>query len=185
MTSSSGAIDPEEIPGLLKRANLPESVRRLNQKDFATKGARFLAYLNSGAYAKDYEDGKGVNLTGNAAVRTDLLALFAKTYALGRRATWYCSLHYLVTALDFGTDDDRAKLMRTKFLFVDWFEKDFGSDACPYTPLQRTIVEEFLATRSRNGTVTHFSSCAEWDKLRWWSSDFRGLLKDKIVDIRV
>lgn len=144
-----------------------------------------LAYLRSDAYTDDLENGVGICLTGNPAIRSDLLALVAKGLALNNRSTWFCSVHYLVQMLDNGTDEDKAKLGKHGNLFVDWFEKDFGNGECPYTYMQRAEVEEFLSARHRAGLATSFAATTAWNKLRWWSRDFIAFFEPKIVNIYI
>jgi hypothetical protein len=164
---------------------LPPSVRNFSRKDFVKHGFQALDYIASAAYVYDQANGIGICMTGNAALRGNLFPFIAKPFALARRSTWYCSVHSLQYLLEAGSDETRIHLANCETLFLDWFEKDFGNEGCPYTYTQRADIEQFLVTRLRSGFITNFSARAPWMQLKWWSRDLLEVFEPKIVDIQV
>jgi hypothetical protein len=168
----------------LEQAGIPLKVRKMTRKDFGSKGSELFDYLGSSAYAQDLSDGKGVCLSGNPAIRSDLLALMAKPAALEGRSTSLISLHGLVPTIE-NNPERREFIQRAEFVFIDLFEREFHGDGCPYTYHQRVDVEDFLLSRMHSGKATHFAASSRWNQLKWWSKDFVGLMQPKVQDIVV
>jgi hypothetical protein len=176
------AATREQLIGQLERAGIPLKIRKLTRKDFGSKAAELFDYLGSSAYADDLSDGKGVCLSGDPAIRSDLLALMAKAPALAGRSTSLISLHSLVPAIE-NNPERRDFILRAEFVFIDWFEREFKNDTPPYSYHQLCDVEDFLASRMHGGRATHFSASNRWGQLKWWSKDFLGLMQPKVQDI--
>lgn len=172
----------EAILERLEKAGIPLKVRNLTRKDFGKKGSELFDYLASPAYAEDLSEGKGVCLSGDPSIRSDLLAMMAKPAAFEGRPTSLISLHSLVPILEH-SPEKREFIMRAEFVFVDWFEREFTNATSPYSYHQICDVEDFLSTRMHAGRVTHFSACRRWNQLAWWSKDFLGLMQPKVQDI--
>lgn len=179
-----GKTDPEREVKIqrLEKAGIPLKYRKLTRKDFLPKGKILLDYLGSDAYASDLLDGRGVCLSGDPTVRSDLLAMMAKPAAIEGRSTVLISLHSLVPVLEHN-EERRALIHRADFVFIDWFEREFKSDECPYTLKELSNVEDFLASRMHQGRATHFAACRRWPQLKWYSRDFIGLMEPKVNDI--
>lgn len=156
----------------------------MTRKDFGRKAPELFDYLGSSAYASDLSDGRGVCLSGDPTIRSDLLAMMAKPAAFEGRPTALISLHALVPVLEHN-QERRDFIARTEFLFVDWFEREFNSETSPYSYNQLCDVEDFLAARMHSGRATHFAACRRWGQLKWWSRDFIGLMQPKVIDIVV
>lgn len=166
----------------LQNAGIPLKYRSLTKKDFERKGAILFDYLGSPAYAEDLAEGKGICLSGNPAVRSDLLAMMAKGSALAGRSTVLVSLHQLVPLIA-NNEERRNFITRADFVYVDWFEREFRDNACPYTFSELCDVEDFIVGRSHGNRATNFASCKRWEQLSWFSRDFLGAMSDHVIDI--
>lgn len=184
-SSARGAtpIDEEAALDRLRRANLPLRVRRLTGRDLSKPAAPALDYIRSQAYLADVQAGRGFNLAGTDPVRSDVLLLAAKGHALNGAGVWFCSLHYLIHKLGSATEDERTQLHKYQYLFVDFFEKQFGDQGCPYTLHERMIVEEFITRRFRDGFITSFTSSAPILSLTWWSRELLAQIAQQTQDI--
>jgi hypothetical protein len=166
----------------MNEAGIPLKFRSLGRKDYLPKGQILFDYLGSDAYASDVAAGRGVCLSGDPAIRSDLLALMAKATAIAGRSTVLISLHLLVSVLETN-EERRAFIQRCDFLMLDWFEREFRTDEAPYTYSQISEVEDFLVARANAARVTNFTACRRFDQLKWWSRDFLGMMEPKVVDI--
>lgn len=166
----------------LTSANLPIKINRLTRKSFGPKASLLFDYLDSEAWQEDRAKGKVICLSGNPAIRTELLQLIAKGIALAGNSAYYVTLHQLIFMLE--DDDGRRKLDRVDYVFVDQFEKDFGAGGCPYTFYQRASVEDFLSRRkAEEAKATFFATAKAWASGEWWSRDFVSEFSPMITDI--
>jgi hypothetical protein len=178
------AADREVKIQRIERAGIPLKFRKLGRKDYLPKGKILFDYLGTDAYASDLLEGRGVCLSGDPTIRSDLLALMAKSPAIEGRSTVLISLHSLLPVIE-NNEERRAFIHRADFVMVDHFEREFRSDECPYNYHQLSTIEDFLLSRMQAGKATHFAACRRWTQLKWFSRDFIGQMEPKVIDIKL
>ena len=183
--SSASGIDPEVVRDRLKASNIPLPAGTLTRALMDGNGfSDFKTYVNSGQLATDHSSGIGLNLYGNASKKSDALMLVAKMHAVGGVSSYYVTGNQLFRIVNNATDE-LAAIRRVSSLFIDWFERDFGSDERPYTLRDIICVEDFLGSRRDSGHTTHFGSHGLWNRLKWYSKDFLASYAANVVDMRV
>jgi len=170
---------------LLDTAGLPFRIGRLKQEDFPAKAGPFFEYIASEVFRDDLDEGRGLVVWGDAAIRGDLLSIACKAFALSGISTHYVTLHQLVGILTADETERRAPLARCDHLFVDWFEQAFPGDECPYTTRERAIVQEFLNGRIKGDKHNHYATNRDWQHLKWWSADFLGQHQPRTRSVNV
>lgn len=183
--SSANGIDPDTVRERLKASNIPLRAGTLTRKDLSNAGfADLNAYVGSGSFASDYAGGIGLNIYGDAHMKTDALLLLAKLHALGGSSCYYLTGNQLFRIVNNGTDE-LAAIRRVRALFIDWFERDFRGEERPYTLREIIAVEDFLTSRSDHKYATYFGTYCPWLRLRWYSSDFLSSLTGFVLDVKV
>lgn len=149
------------------------------------KAPDLFAYLNSDLYGNDTQEGRGICLYGDAALRSDLLALIAKGHAAAGRSTMFLTVHALLYFIEHD-QEKRTELAKVKNLFIDGFERMFTKEYdCPYTFYQQVEIEEFLTGRRNSGLINNFNTHHAWSSVRWWSRDFIAANAEVVREIKL
>jgi hypothetical protein len=99
-------------------------------------------------------------------------------------SAYFLSLRALATALPSGSEIELVALLETaKTLCISYFYD--VSIECPYTFLERSLIEDLLRRKIDKGHRLYFSSSSGFKEMDWWSKDLRRLLKQVCDEVSI
>lgn len=157
-----------EIAETLTKAGVGRLYHDKHLAQFGPTGESLAAWITGGEAKEELSQGLGLCLHGPSLVARELAIVAAKGLILTGRDAQVVTLSALSRMLGGSLPED---VEACEALFVlDFFVT--GYEACPLTPSQRHVVEDYILERYDNGNSVSVHTMALPDSMKWWTPLF-------------
>lgn len=165
-------MNNDEIKKAMIAAGVAPSSWSTKITNYGKTGETLRNYLLTN-FKDDLVKGAGIFINGDSDIRVPFFNTLAKEIVLLKPGkVVLVSMRKLVNAIIHNDYEERKNYIQSRVLMLKNFYD--ASVECPYTYMERSLVEDFLGDRvEENKSMTVYSSCAPLESASWWSRDFR------------